>query len=108
MSRNIATAYVRFVQIAGGKRRPIFIVSETDREITFYNITTKYVNKSDYIKKWYFEIKDYESTGLKKHSWIDTYNRYSLIKKSTRIDYIGKLSDEDTSRLRQFLARLPK
>ncbi|MCI1974497.1 MAG: toxin MazF [Limosilactobacillus sp.] len=103
MNKKIATAYVEFVQINGGKRRPIFILDETETKLRFFDITTKYQNKSDYMKSWYFVIKDYESTGLRKHSWIDTYRGYSLLKSSCNIHYIGDLSNRDVSRLREFL-----
>lgn len=85
MSKNIATVYVRFVQISGGKRRPIFILQENEDKFFFFDITTKFKNKSEKIKKHYFEIKEYETTGLKKHSWIDTYRRYSVSKKDTNV-----------------------
>ena len=65
MSKNIATAYVRFVQVSGGKRRPIFILQETEDKVFFFDITTKFKNKAEEIKKHYFEIKEYENTGLK-------------------------------------------
>lgn len=103
MTRNIATAFVQFVQTSGGKRRPIFIIRETNQKLYFFDITTKYANKSETMKHWYFEIMDYQTTGLRKHSWIDTYKIYSLIKNTVTIKYIGKLSDSDTSRLRNFL-----
>ena len=103
MNKNIATAYVRFIQIPGGKRRPVYILQEDEDKIYFWDITTKFENKSDKIKKHYFEIKEYSLTGLKRHSWIDTYKRYFISKKSTKIKYIGKLSDSDTHRLVEFL-----
>lgn len=96
-------------KLLGGKRRPVFILREDDEKIVFFDITTKYQNKSVYMKHWYFEIKDYQPTGLKKHSWIDTYRPYQILKKSpNRIKYIGKLSDHDTSRLVQFLEKLQR
>lgn len=103
MNKNIATAYVRFIQVPGGKRRPVYILQEDDERIYFWDITTKFKTKSEKIKKHYFEIKEYDLTGLKKHSWIDTYRRYSISKSSTKIHYIGKLSDKDTHRLVEFL-----
>ncbi|MDX5121345.1 type II toxin-antitoxin system PemK/MazF family toxin [Lactobacillus crispatus] len=108
MSKNIATVYVRFVQISGGKRRPIFILQENEDKFFFFDITTKFKNKSEKIKKHYFEIKEYETTGLKKHSWIDTYRRYSVSKKDTNVNYIGRLSDQDTHRLVKFLRKTAK
>ena len=108
MSKNIATVYVRFVQISGGKRRPIFILQENEDKFFFFDITTKFKNKSEKIKKYYFEIKEYETTGLKKHSWIDTYRRYSVSKKDTNVKCIGRLSDQDTHRLVKFLRKTAK
>ncbi|PTM21674.1 toxin MazF [Lactobacillus sp. PFC-70] len=106
MTKTIATAYVRFIQIPGGKRRPIYILRETSDKIFFFDITTKYTGKSKFMKQWYFEIEDYLTTGLKKHSWIDAYQIYSLTKGTTKISYIGTLSDADTSRLHEFLKQI--
>lgn len=103
MTKNIATAYVRFIQVPGGKRRPVYILQEDEDRIYFFDITTKFKDKSEKIKKHYFEILEYDLTGLKKHSWIDTYKRYSISKKSTEIRYIGNLSSNDTHRLAEFL-----
>ena len=62
MSKNIATAYVRFVQVSGGKRRPIFILQETEDKVFFFDITTKFKNKSEEIqnltKDWATEDLD--------------------------------------------------
>ncbi|MBU3829008.1 MAG: type II toxin-antitoxin system PemK/MazF family toxin [Candidatus Lactobacillus pullistercoris] len=106
MTKNIATAYVRFIQIKSGKRRPVYILREDDKEIYFFDITSKYKNKSDFIKQWYFEIFDYQTIGLRKHSWIDTYKVYALNKNSTEIKFIGKLSDKDISRLKTFIKKI--
>lgn len=106
MNKNIATAYVRFIQIPGGKQRPVFIIRADEAKIFFFDITTKYENKSAEIKKWYFPILDYAETGLNKTSWIDTYKMYSLNKDATKINYIGRLSDNDILRLKLFLEKV--
>lgn len=106
MIKNIATAYVRFVNVSGGKRRPIFVIRENESKIFFFDITTKFDKKSTKIQKWYFEILYYTGTGLRKHSWIDTIKMYSLDKNTTEIKYIGKLSDNDTLRLKLFISKL--
>ena len=72
----------------------------------FFDITSKYKNKSDFIKQWYFEILDYQTIRLRKHSWIDTYKVYALNKNSTEIKFIGKLSDKDISRLKTFIKKI--
>lgn len=106
MTKNIATAYLRFINAHGGKCRPIFVIRENEGKIYFFDITSKYENKSKYMKSWYFEIKDYYTTGLRKHYWIDTYRIYSLSKDSRSIQYIGELSDSDVIRLGRFLRNL--
>lgn len=103
MTKRIATAYVEFTQSKGGKRHPIFIIDNSKNSLLFFDITSKYRKKSNYIRQWYFQINDYHFAGLHKPSWIDTFRVYSLAKNSCRITYIGNLSDNDTSRLRRFL-----
>lgn len=68
---DVAVAFVMFVNVPGGKRRPIFILEDNHDTISFYNITTKYKNKSKKIQKQYYKIRDLKSAGLKKQSWID-------------------------------------
>lgn len=106
MNKNIATAYVKFLDIPGGKRRPVFVIRDNQEKLFFFDITSKYESKSENMKKWYFEIQDYVGTGLKKHSWIDTFKMYSLKKDSTDINYIGRLSNNDTLRLRLFIEKI--
>lgn len=53
------------------------------------------MNACENLKKWYFEIKDYQSTGVKKHSWIGTYRVYYLSKeKIEKIRHIKTDSEE--------------
>ena len=108
MNKQIVTAYVRFVQVKGGKRRPILITDELEDGYEFFKITTKFATKSRAMQKWYFEITDYEGTGLLKHSWIDTYHRYFLPKGVTSIKPIGNLSSYDETRLTAFVMRQKK
>lgn len=60
------------------------------------------------IKAYAEEVKEYESTGLLKHSWIDTYHRYFLPKGVTSIKPIGNLSSYDETRLTAFVMRPKK
>lgn len=36
MNKDIAPTYVRFIDIPGGKRHPVFIVKENDGKIFFF------------------------------------------------------------------------
>lgn len=105
MTKNIATAYVKFIPGPGGKRRPIYVLQDDGDVIYFFDITTKYKNKPKHIKKWYYEIQEYQGTGLRLHSWIDTFRVYSLKNNSTKINYIGRLTDKDTSGLKDFIKK---
>lgn len=103
MRKRIATAFVPYVHRKGGKRRPIFILRATEKNLYFFDITSKFSKKSPFMQDRYFEIQNYDSTGLKTHSWIDTFRLYYTAKTSTSLNPIGELSDEDTHRFMLFL-----
>lgn len=58
MKNDIATIYVAYTDKIGGKRRPVLLVDEDDTNLVFYRITSKYSNKSENIKQFYFPIEE--------------------------------------------------
>jgi hypothetical protein len=55
-----------------GKRRPIIAITDQDSQTArIYSVTSKYENKSEYIKRRYYEIQDLDLAGLDRKSWID-------------------------------------
>lgn len=42
MNENVATTYVRLIQVPSVKRRPVYILQEDDERIHFWDITTKF------------------------------------------------------------------
>ena len=87
----------------GSKPRPALILSEKDNIIKFYKITTKYDDKSETIKKQYFEILEYEEAGLYRKSYVDTVQLKTEDISEYNIKVIGQLTEKDTARLAVFL-----
>lgn len=101
---DVSVAYIMFISGNGGKRRPIFVISEDAKSVSFYPITSKYQKKSLAIKKNYFKINDLKVARLKKDSWIDTGNLIQTAKPFLKsIVTIGHLSKSDLHRLAQFV-----
>lgn len=88
-------AYVGFVNIRGGKVRPVLLLRHDVSKYIVLRVTSKYKNKSKFIQSQYVEIKDWREAGLVKPSWIDTYKVYRLPIATTKLTYIGKLSLRD-------------
>lgn len=85
------------------KNRPFFVLKLDGEVIKTFKITTKYQNKSDFIKSRYFEIIDYIDAGLRRVSWIDTVEVYEIDTNRTRFKVIGKLTYRDQLRLIEFI-----
>lgn len=92
-------AYVSFVNINGGKTRPVLLLRTSNEYYFVLRITSKYKNKSKFIQSKYVEIKDWKEAGLTKPSWVDTYKAYELPITETKLEYIGKLSSHDLQEL---------
>lgn len=102
---DLATVFVAYTNSKNGKRRPIFVIQDQEKVISFFSITTKYENKSEAIRNHYLEILDWELAGLRKKSWIDTITVYELPKNNENITWkpIGFLSERDLERLDRYL-----
>lgn len=102
----VIIAKIAYTDGTGSKVRPAFVIELDGEIIKTYRITSQYENKSTYIKSRYFEIIDYIQAGLKKRSWIDTVQVYSISSEKTKIKILGFLSARDEARLREFLQYL--
>lgn len=87
----------------GGKRRPIFIISDRNGVVRFYKITSKYQNKSPWIRKQYFPIEYWQAAGLNRQSYIDTITVGRLSKRQFQLSVIGRLIAEDAKQFERFL-----
>ena len=103
---SILIARVDFSDGSGSKVRPAMVIEFNGEVIKTYRITSQYEEKSDKIKAKYFEIIDWFRAGLKKPSWIDTVQFYELDINRTRIKVIGRLTNRDILRLKEFLSKV--
>lgn len=100
---SVLVSCIDYADGTGSKIRPAVVVKFNNEVIRTYRLTTKYKNKSDYIKSQYLEVIDWAKANLKRRSWIDTIQYYDLENKGFNIKIIGKLSDRDIERLKDFL-----
>lgn len=101
---DIGFAYVSFNGAPGqGKSRPVFLLAVFEHEIEFFSISSKYEEKSDYIKAQYFEIKDWQEIGLDKPSWIDIGSRRRVLIEEVGFDFVGTLPVVAIQDLEQFI-----
>ena len=99
----IIIAEIPFQDGSDSKWRPAYVLRFDNETLQVLKITTKYQQKSDYIKQFYFEIVDWLNAGLREPSWIDTINVIPL-NNNVKIRIIGSLTKRDEKRLRDFIA----
>ncbi|CUW11387.1 type II toxin-antitoxin system PemK/MazF family toxin [Leuconostoc gasicomitatum] len=99
MQKNLYWAYVSFTEVNGGKKRPVLYLRQDDKNYVVFRLTSKYENKSEFIKQKYVEIVNWQQAGLSKPSWVDTVQVYTLPVNTTKLSYIGQLSSADIQRL---------
>ncbi|MCV3323701.1 toxin-antitoxin system, toxin component, MazF family protein [Pediococcus ethanolidurans] len=91
------------------KGRPVIILENKDGILHFFNSISKFNSKSDRIKAQYFEIRDWNSLGLKGLLYIDIGTIFSI--KLNTIDHavkLGKLSLTDVKELTVFIRKYRK
>ena len=105
-TNDLISMYVSFVETKGGKARPVLIRKLSAQTIEAFKITSKYQNKSTYIKQQYYPIKDWRSAGLNRPSWVDLGNLYSFPKAGLKFKEIGHLSKLDQVGIANFALSL--
>ena len=73
----IKIAWISFRNKNGGKSRPV-LVHFSNQYVNIWKITSKYLNKSKYIKQQYFPIFKWHPYGLNKTSYVDIRNKIRL------------------------------
>ena len=99
MPGSLYWAYVGFVDTPGGKTRPVLHLRTSDDAYIVFRVSSRYADKSDFIRSKYVEIHDWRAAGLPKPSWIDTVKTYQLPTETTNLTYIGQLTQADLARL---------
>ena len=92
----------------GGKRRPVLILETAAKYATAYPLTTQYEDKSENVRRRYFNITDLNVAGLDKPSYVDTTKTYELAIEAIKDAKIGELSDADVVRFLEFLEQRSK
>lgn len=100
---SVLVTRIEYSDKSGSKIRPAVVVKFNDEVIRTFRITSKYENKSDYIKSQYLEIIDWFKAGLRRPSWIDMVQLYDIENDGFNIKVIGKLSDRDINRLKEYI-----
>ena len=104
---DIGFCYVSFKGAEGGKRRPVFILSIMESEVTFFSVSSKYAYKSAYIRAQYFEIVDWRGAGLPKASWIDIDSKRTMDISDVSFDLVGTLPPSAVNELADFIESYP-
>ena len=82
-----------------GKRRPVLVLSANKKEVSVFQITSQYDDKSAVIKSQYIAIDDWAHAGLSMQSYIDIGRIIDLPKVTIQPAPIGKLSENDLRKL---------
>jgi len=92
--------HIAYVSWGGdGKRRPVLVLSANKKEVSVFQITSQYDDKSAVIKSQYIAIDDWAQAGLSMRSYIDIGRIIDLPKATVQSAPIGKLSDNDLRKL---------
>ncbi|MDF7638019.1 hypothetical protein PT285_01015 [Lactobacillus sp. ESL0791] len=101
-TNDVITLYVGYIEGKGGKRRPVIVRKISNQGLMAFKVTTKYANKSEYIKQQYYSVHDWAEAGLKQQSWIDIGNIYEFKNKNLQVKKIGHLTAKDQIGLARF------
>ena len=82
-----------------GKRRPVLVLSSDEKEVSVFQITSQYNDKSTVIQFQYVAIDDWAQAGLTKQSYIDIGRIIDLPVAVVNPTHIGKLSENDLRKL---------
>ena len=82
-----------------GKRHPVLVLSSDQKEVSVFQITSQYDNKSAAIQSQYIPIDDWAQAGLAKQSYIDIGRIIDLPISVIQPSPIGNLSKNDLRKL---------
>ena len=103
----IKTAFVKYYQSRNGKWRPVLIF-QGYRYTFIWKITTKYLSKSQWIRKHYFPLFHWWPYGLNRPSYVDVNYKFvfrNQVYKQTdlsRRPVIWRLNDSDSIQFIKF------
>jgi len=101
---DILILYVSFIDVNGGKKRPVLVLEVNDESFSFFSLTSQYENKSKRIRGQYYKIKYWKAAGLVKQTYVDVVKiREIYLDNDIRFHRIGQLAEEDIKGLNEFL-----
>lgn len=103
---DIYKIFVAFGNTKEGKERYTVEVGQVKLGLVVLDsITSKYTNKSEFIKKQYYPIKDWRQAGLKMPSYIDIKSgqSYELTEVMKYGKFTGQLTLRDIQDLAEFI-----
>lgn len=107
-NNTIAIAFIKFENKKGqGKKRPVLIFKQGENQYRLFKITTKFLNKSVHIRKYYYQIQQWKEAGLNQPSWIDT-SRLVEFHKNWHLREVGNLQQIDIQGLDNFLENIQR
>ena len=91
-------------EVGGDKKRLVLILEQTSGGVTVFNITTRYENKSEIIRRKYFKINDWHEAGLNQQSYVDTNRTLTLPLSSVDATHpVGTLTVSDVQKFIEFI-----
>lgn len=101
---NIYIANIPFDDSNRSKFRPALLIDVGESTAVVYKITSKYQNKSDKVKDFYYPIMNWKDAHLRKPSYIDVHKTYRLPQSIVfKHQPIGMLSEYDVIALFDFV-----
>lgn len=97
-------ADVPFDDSSQSKIRPALVMTVEAQFVSVFKITSRYINKSNKIKSFYYPIEYWREAGLNKASYIDIHHIYNLTR--TAIFHkqpVGRLMESDVIGLYEFI-----
>lgn len=71
-------ANIPFDDVSKSKLRPALVVDVYGEYVLVFKITSKYVSKSNTVRKFYYPIKYWKEAGLLKKFYVDIHKNYRI------------------------------
>lgn len=90
------------------KIKSVLIVESSREEITVLSITHNFMTMAETEQSKYYEIKDYEHTGLDLLSWVDVTKTFTIKKDKINLVIVGDLQPVDMHGINEFKRQFEK
>lgn len=101
-SSHIEIALISSRDTDNNKIKAVIIISQTKDSITVLNISNNYLMLDQREQAKYYEITEYNHTGLDILSWVDVTKSYTISRDKLNIIMVGKLQQVDVNGINDF------